>query len=927
MSDLLATLAALGTSGGITAPTQQFNPTAWSVLANGRPAWELWGKGRPRGDCPAHPLLCHMLDVAAVAGLLLANILAAPVRDRLLALHPGDSATALRWLLYVIALHDLGKASPAFQMKLPWAVEALRARGYDFDPPASAKHHGDLGFVLLTEVLCAEPCEQSAARSLARAVAAHHGEFADAMTDAEKLSRRERGVSTRWADARAGIVTELRSLFRVEGGAPRPIAHTDVVILAGLTSVADWIGSMDEVFTYVPPQPSLADYWTVALERTGRALALAGMRAHSPKPLRGFRELFPNFKQPWPLHIATDELAGELSEPSLFIVEAPMGEGKTEAALLLAEAAMSSLSQRGTYFGLPTRATANQMFGRVHTFLTNTHPDRQNTLVLVHGEADLVEDFRRIAAIYDKNPGASRAGSAVRAEGWFLSKKRTLLAEHGVGTVDQPLLGVMRTMHGFVRLYGLAGKVVILDEVHAYDAYTSTILDRLVEWLAALGTSVVLLSATLPSKRREALLKAWRKGIAAPHELTAPTTSYPRISIASRSRCDARPVAPRGTPVTVSLRSIEEDLDTVAQAVVAAARQGCVGWICNTVDRAQDALRKVRALAPEVPPLLVHARLLPKVRAERERTLEQWLGPEHRGAQRPERCIVVGTQVLEQSLDVDYDVLFTDLAPIDLLLQRAGRVFRHRDRTNRSPHYAAPELVVVRPEGAWETVSLKGVAAVYPDALVRATLRLLEGRRVVTLPDDIESLVEAVYLAALPPKDDPLHRAYCDLVGESCAQRKDAKQRLMPEPDEPDDFFDDFKVSFDDDENPWLHPSLRALTRDADDSVAALCLVERDGKLYADEHDTAPLNVNIEPPRETILRLVHRSIAVAKKSAVRSLLASAFDVPEAWRESALLRFRRLVAFRDGVAAIENHRLTLDPELGLVITRTDLKEKK
>lgn len=223
------------------------------------------------------------------------------------------------------------------------------------------------------------------------------------------------------------------------------------------------------------------------------------------------------------------------------------------------------------------------------------------------------------------------------------------------------------------------------------------------------------------------------------------------------------------------------------------------------------------------------------------------------------------------------------------------------------------------------------VAAVYPDALTRGTLRLLHGRKEIVLPDQIEGLVEAVYPAEIPPKEDPLHDAYIQLKGIECDKGKRGEQRLMPSPDDPDDFFGNFEVTLHDGENPMLHPELRALTRDADESFEVVCLVKRDGAVYLDEQDTKPLDLDAAPSRDMVQRLVLRSISVAKKSAVRFFLGDSSNVPtnvpKAWREHALLRYRRLVLFEECKAALGDLCLRLDPDLGLEIIGPDRKEKK
>ena len=909
-----AFIGLFGAAAGADSAHSVSSPEEWLSFANGRPEWQLWGKGRPSGVCPAHPLLCHILDVAAVAAVVLTRITPPAAQRRLLAVHPDGREQAIRLLLFVIALHDLGKATPAFQAKLEWARVLLPQHRFDLDALPNARHHGDVGLRFVRDALCSASIAPTEALALARAVTAHHGEFPTNASLSRKPDKRERGALPAWDAARAAIVSELRLFFGVETAPALVLDHAYVVLLAGFTSVADWIGSMEEIFTYEPPQASLAAYWPTALQRAHLALDRVGMHGSLRRPLRSFAELFPFF-DPWPLHVAVDALAATLDEPALIVVEAPMGEGKTEASLLLADAAAARLGQHGLYIGLPTQATANQMLGRVQSFLERAHADERSNLILAHGEADLVERFRKLRAVYDRD---DRRADGVSAESWFLSKKRTLLAEHAVGTIDQALLGVMRTSHGFVRLYGLAGKTVVLDEVHAYDTYTSTLLDRLVEWLGAMGSTVLLLSATLPSSRRAALVRAYRRGAGSPSEQEATPTRYPRLTFATRRGVTASTFAPRATPVSIALEHRADDLDAVAREIVASITNGgCAGWICNTVARAQAAFKAVELQAPEIPRLLLHSRLLPDERAERELRLEEWLGPESRGAVRPHRSIVIGTQVLEQSLDIDFDRLFTDVAPVDLVLQRAGRLQRHA-RTNRASGHAPPRLVVVRPAGPWESVAIKTIASVYAEALVRGTLRSLAPREVIVLPDDIEAMVEEVYRDEMPAADDALLGAFIDYRGANSADRQIAEQRLMPRPSIEDDPFGDLRVTFDDAEDPGLHEQLRAMTRLGPQSVDIVCLVQRDGALHIDEADPHIIDLTLPPDPSTIRRLVRRSIGVTRESLVRELLRDASYQPDAWEQSALLRYRRAVAFEDGVAVVGETRLTLDRALGLLI---------
>ena len=920
MTDQLADwVTSLGANSASTTPPTPLSFAQWLEAAAGRPEWMLWGKAMPAGPSPAHPLLCHMLDVSAVAAMLLTSVLPRALRLRLLAID-RDELRALRTLLFVIALHDIGKATPAFQAKATWARELLPERGFDLDAYRSARHHGSIGLFFLKAGLRDLGADSHVALRLARAVCAHHGEFpADRNLDAP--GRRERGQRPQWQVARDAILQSLAAFFGVEAlSSLGAIDHALGPLLAGLTSVADWIGSMDGIFRYEPPQDSLETYWPAALARADEALQLAGMRAPHRPSHPSFKKLFPDFT-PWPLHRIGDEIAARLKEPALVISEAPMGEGKTEHALVLAEAAAANLGQTGLFIGLPTQATANQMFGRLEGFLRRTRAEPA-TLVLAHGEASLVERFQRIsllerfrsvklAGVYD-DEGGVKAG-AVRAEAWFLSKKRALLAENAVGTIDQALLSVMRVGHAFVRIYGLAGKVVVLDEVHAYDTYTSALLDRLIEWLAAAGTTVVLLSATLPSRRRDDLVRAYRKGAGLPDVPMKPVP-YPRVTITSGSAAEAHHFKPRAKPTDVKLECVAKGAAELADEAVEAARRGaCVGWICNTVARAQEAARHVGTRAPNK--LVIHSRLFPDDRGRREALLDRWLGPQDAHRERPAGCVVIGTQVLEQSLDVDFDLLVTELAPIDLLLQRAGRLWRHQ-RSNRSGTVAEPRVIVVCPQGPWSAAKRDGVAEVYDELWVRRTLRELEGRKALTLPDDIEPLVEAVYASTLSEAESALERPLWNQLGKVAAFRSEAERRMLPHPYMEDDPFANFKVYLEDDEDPALHVHLQAVTRLGPPSVELVCVERRDGRVFVAEGDASPLDLRVSPDRQLVERLLRRSISVNKPDLVHTIAKCTDAAPPTWEKVPLLRYRRLVAFEGGRCRVGDVGLRLDPELGL-----------
>ena len=422
---------------------------------------------------------------------------------------------------------------------------------------------------------------------------------------------------------------------------------------------------------------------------------------------------------------------------------------------------MASGANQGLYFGLPTRLTSDKIHERVVPFLERICADDIRPR-LAHGTAWL--------SAFEHGGEGLAPGST-----WFNPRKRALLCPFGVGTIDQALLGVLRVKHHFVRMFGLAGKVVILDEVHSYDVYTGTLLDKLVEQLMALGCTVIVLSATLTGARRRRLLADTAVGRC--------EDAYPMVTAKKDGSVESvTPVAPPGHGYAVRLE--RWDADVVADAAAASAEGGnCVLCIANTVAKAQEWYDAVCATMTQgrFPVGLVHAKF-PLFR--REQIEEEWLrklGKDTEG--RPAGCVLVATQVVEQSVDIDADLLITELAPTDMLLQRMGRVWRH-EREGRP--CAEPEIVVVsgRPADAQTREELADALGrrscfVYQPYVLWRTWSVWSPLSRVRLPDDIRDLIERTYAPSdepeLPPISDAreLMEAFRDRL-EKCAHAAEA---------------------------------------------------------------------------------------------------------------------------------------------------------
>ena len=653
----------------------------------------FWGKARPADGLVAfHPLVAHMLDVAAVSAALA---------------HRHPPAVPASTLVFLAALHDIGKFSPAFQAKVPTLWPA--ALGVLPASPPPDPGHDTIGLALLREPPIAALLDgvlpgwlDGHRVHLLAAVAGHHGR-----PPADDLANARRIMTPACRTAAQAFVSMAVRLF---APAPLPLPDDERKIaclawqLAGLVTLADWIGSAQHWFPYAEPS-ALADtgaYFDSACVSAGQAVSGAGIAPSSPSVFRSVQNLFPQIDVPSPCQHWAETVAMAAS-PTLFIVEDLTGSGKTEAALTLAHRLLDAGQADGIFLALPTMATANAMFERMAVAYRRMFaPGADPSLALAHGRAALHPGFSAAlltqmtepGETFSREPADEPAGAHCAA--WLADdRRRTLLAQVGVGTIDQALLAVLPVRHAPLRLHGLAKKVLIVDEAHAFDPYMRRELVTLLRFHAALGGSAILLSATLPLTLRQVLANAFRDGLgAAPAPLSS--TCYPlattvRSDTVIEAPCEAREALVR----RVQVRRLN-DADEAIRHIVAAAKAGAaVAWVRNTVD---DAIAAAAALR-------------------------------------------------ESGLDLDFDLLVTDLAPADLLIQRAGRLWRHQ----RGPRpVAGPDLLVVSPEPVaapaadWISSVLPGTAAVYRDpALLWRSARAVFTAGSIASPESMRPLIEA----------------------------------------------------------------------------------------------------------------------------------------------------------------------------------------
>lgn len=892
------------------------------------PQWpQLWAKtnrdwtNQNRADCRYHPLLYHMLDVAAVSWLVWDHCLSPQLRKRLEYSLRADARTQI---VFLSGAHDLGKASPGFQKKVP---ELSQNSGLPFSENDQDRPHGFIGAHVLKEVLGS--CSASAV--LAQIAGGHHGVFP---RSADLRMGRDRLGNNCWKTARQELLQGLATIVGLDlsRAAQSRCEVTDpaiVPILAGFISVVDWIGSNQDFFPCVaecgtPVAIGAADYWTKAQNQAQKALEKLGwLPAVTFADEARFDAVFSGFT-PNALQEAAIELAIKQTSPYLMIVEAPMGQGKTEAALYAADMAMCKGLARGMYIAMPTQATGNAMFRRVlDDYLKRRGHQGKLNLQLVHGDALLAQmEEVKEGEVPEFNPKNIGDEGDVEAQSWFTAKKRPLLAPFGVGTIDQSLLSVLQTKHWFVRLFGLAGKVVIFDEVHAYDAYMSTILERLMHWLAEVDCTVILLSATLPEAKRKALAKAYSGRDDVEYK------RYPRITVAMsrhypNPQTDSSPVCaeiPMDKPSTIGVRFAMTDLSTLTTTLTQKLEHGgCAAVICNTVDRSIKVYEHLRDNLKDTECLLFHARTPQMWRREREEEVLRKFGKGDKQADgtyanphRPQRAVLVATQVIEQSLDLDFDLMVSEIAPIDLLLQRSGRLHRHPRW--RPAGLETPQFIVLcdaEAVGPPPKSFGKGIEFVYDRYILLRTFLVLRQREKVEVPAEIEVLVEAVY-GELPLDCDDgwnaaLEQAKERMEHERSESAKAAGKLLVCQPKYPCDLIEDFNDQLADDEDPQVHKTVRAATREGDPSITLIMLTPNTIL-------TSDLNIS------EVRALLDRSAKLSHRE-IFQLLLDKGKSPKEWANNAHLRHARLLRLNErNQGRVGDYVLTVDEILGVVIEK-------
>ncbi len=740
----------------------------------------------------------HLRDSACAASMVFHVWLSDSIKG-VLAGNLGLSVKELEILvLWLAASHDLGKGVRKFQCQIELRedvrhlVSRVRDAGLSLDQGVDELNVDKLPHSVASGVIIRDWLEETrgfsrrSANSVAAVADAHHG------IPSEQISERVALIIAQYPPAWRKVHSELLE-------ATAKLTDVDVVLnklrkkgirrardlqlLTGLVVMSDWIASNEDAFSL-----SGSDSQVERVEQAARAVQLTepwhSVSVASVDVDVNFRQAFgwPSEYSARPVQKAMVDSAKKTTGPVMMVLEAETGAGKTEAALQAARVLAAKAGAQGLYFAAPTMATANGLLDRTVQWAKNTTDQQVRSMYLAHSKNSLSQPFQDLK-IRDIESERSDGSGAVVALQWLSGRRRGLLSNIVVGTIDQVLMMALQQRYSMLRHIALAGKVVVFDEVHSFDLYSTNYLKTTLSWLSYYGASVIVMSATLPPARRKELLEAYSDGKIS--EVEDP--SYPLITVATPDEVTQIPVEEKTENEVVEVSFIEDDLDTLSATVTELVGQGgCLLVIVNTIARAQAAYQQLCSSFPgEVE--LHHAGFIAWQRSEKEDRLRAELGPHaHMGSGRPWRKVVVATQVAEQSLDIDADVLITDIAPMDLVIQRAGRIHRHRRPEGDRPSGLRTPQVFIR--GILERdpapVFDGGASAIYGDALLLATLATLPDS--FQRPADVPDLVRQAYA-----EDWPVPEAWTEAVrrarNEDLAKKKRAESRSasfrIPPPD------------------------------------------------------------------------------------------------------------------------------------------------
>ncbi|PKO05842.1 MAG: hypothetical protein CVU41_09455 [Chloroflexi bacterium HGW-Chloroflexi-3] len=882
-----------------------------------------WGKSDRKNPEKYHLLIYHLLDTAAVAWVLWKNSISVSIRkeiSELLKLNEDESGILLScW----IALHDIGKASPVFQRKNKFLDNKWKEHGIHIKDNLTPEiYHPEIGCLFLQK-------EKITPDWVAIAISGHHGAW---RFDPRNFVIRDQIGDEIWDQLRL-LLCEI--VFSVQGINYRAVLskisdleteNALAIWFSGFICMADWVASNDEYYENCTNLiKDFRSYFQKSLGTASlilRKLGWIGWKARGNKV--SFNEMFShlNFSNPRPVQKAIIEKYEQWNtenDPFLLIIEAPTGIGKTEIALYIADQWLQGYQGSGIYIAMPTMATSNMIFDRCLGIFENRYQSSGAIInaVLAHGQARWNENINRIRL---KEINNDLDGQTIAAMEWFQNnRKRSLLAPFGVGTIDQVFLSILKTKHFFVRLAGLKNKVIIFDEVHAYDIYMNVLFMRLLNWLRVLNSSVIILSATLQEKSREEIIRGYSNQ---PSQLINPNYDYPRATYVKHGHnpeiLSLTDLIKPEKPKIVEIQWIKE-MDLVQTLRVSLSSGGCAAIICNTVSKAQEIYELLHCEFEEV--ILFHAKFPNGWRIKKEDQIFKKFGKKSnlQKGTRPQKSIIVSTQILEQSLDLDFDVMFTELAPVDLVLQRIGRLYRHERERSLFFTNQTPKLFVFEIEHDENgTALVEKREMFYAKSVLLKSYLVLKQYQTLEVEKETRNLIEQVYGEknipnALQASMERIREFEVKEKRDLEEKQKKASSTLISPCDDEDLLYKEI-LALNDAEDILMHEAYQAKTRDFGFSLQCICVFKEDNYYYlADDSIVGKTKITLEeldsenPPMRKIMQSV---INVTNPKIIKTIL----DDPDSIKRSSKLRYFRILIFEDS----RYLNLSLTQELGLKI---------
>ena len=860
------------------------------------------------------PFIVHALDTVGIMQKLFNQWLPEHIITELSkGINENDYKRALNLCKLTALLHDTGKLTPAFQNKIyrniENYVETIQKFGLNIINIDDALHspHSIAGQAILMD--------RKFPDEIAIIIGSHHGRgfYFKSWKQIEVFPRNYFGETDAEKKIWSSLWDEWISYSLNETGftidtLPKPDVKSQMLLTA-LLIMADWIASNTTYFPYI--QIGNEFDLSICKERVSEAWD----RLELPKTLtinkyvnspKKFKERFgfnPNSVQNDIINIVSQNTL-----PGLYIVEAPMGLGKTEAALSAAEILIEHSGAGGIYFGLPTQATANGIFSRIREWASKCDPDK-HSIRLAHGMTELNKEYQTLFKGEAKSIASDEddyvKDKNIIVHEWFEGRKQALLSDFVIATIDQFLLASLKQKHVMLRHLGLAGKVVILDECHAYDAYMNVYLDKTLAWMGAYEVPVIVLSATLPPKRRSEMIQAYlNKSKPIEFKTNVNPLSYPILTCAHKVDDKNYDVLLQPLKNDISKKRIlvknlaEENL--ISYLAEKLHDGGCGAIIVNTIAYAQELYDEMlSSRLTDFNIICFHSRFIATDRAKIEENLLKCVGKSSQFSDR-DKLIVIGTQVIEQSLDLDFDIMITELCPMDLLLQRSGRLHRH-SRT-RPANCQEPVLAILKP--------LKPHRSIYDEWILEQTQKYLPDE--LDIPSCIPELVSKVYDD--PDEETENYKKYLNKIEDKKYKAekfcifsnmlRNRRKNLLT------DFLDD---------NVGNSTEAEASVRDTDETIEVLVLKKNSDAQYSLVSGEAVFNTTIELSEDEAFLIACERIRLQQFFTYSlDIIMKELDImPKRWRDAKLLKGELLLLLNENLEAeLDGKKLRYNDKIGL-----------